>query len=41
MENKNILKNNSFVYFTRPRSIKTKLNDNGKEQKIMPFEKRL
>ena len=39
MENKNILKNNSFVYFTRPRSIKTKLNDNGKEQKIMPFEK--
>ena len=40
MENKNnnILKNNNFVYFTRPKSIKTKLNDNGKEQKILPFE---
>ena len=39
MENKNILKNNNFVYFTRPKSIKTKLNDNGKEQIILPFEK--
>ena len=40
MENKNnnILKNNNFVYFTRPKSIKTKLTDNGKEQKILPFE---
>jgi P4 family phage/plasmid primase-like protien len=41
MENNNydILKNNDFVYFTRPKSIKTKLNKKGKEQKVLPFEK--
>ena len=41
MENNNydILKNNDFVYFTRPKSIKTKLTKKGKEQKVLPFEK--
>ena len=40
MENKkmNIFENNKFVYFTRPKSITTYLNNDGKEKKKLPFK---
>ena len=41
MENKknDFFKNNNFVYFTRPKAIKTYLDNNNKETKRLPFDK--
>ena len=40
MENKkmNIFENNKFVYFTRPKTITTYLNNDGEEKKKLPFK---
>jgi hypothetical protein len=35
----NFLKNNNFVYFSRPNQIKTYLSKEGKETKKLPFDK--
>ena len=39
MKNFNFLKNNNFVYFSRPDKIKTYLSKENKETKKLPFDK--
>ena len=39
IQNNNFSKNNNFVYFKRPKAIKTYLDNNDKETKRLPFDK--